>query len=255
MKEESIGEEVKSVVVVPAQEPVITKLIDDDVDVADVVVGMVEKKAPKDEFENSLKVAADPKDVTEEERKRNVKKLAGAISHALRTNGTVNVRAFGHAAIGKACKALAIAKNYIEETDKIQLAIAPAFITTQIDGMTLTGIKFSTCTTEKEESFSSSRIKNILKVKADPKDISPQDKRTNVRKLAGAIAHVIEQDKECLVRCFGNASINKACKALAIARGLTASRGPDLYCWIEFIVTMMGDKERTGVCFVCYSNE
>lgn len=271
MKDENIEAEVGSLIPIPVapaisvipiaavipEKPVIPiALVDDDVAVEDVVAGIeLDKKLTvKTEILDSLKVAADPKDISEEDRKRNVKKLAGAISHALRTKGQINVRAFGHAAIGKSCKALAIAKSYIDETNKLQLSFSPAFITTQIDSLTLTGIKFSTFTSEKQE-FDIAKVKSVLKVKADPRDINPQDKRINVRKVAGAIAHAVEENKECLVRCFGNASINKACKALAIARGLTATRGPDLYCWAEFIVTMMGDKERTGICFVVYSNE
>jgi stage V sporulation protein SpoVS len=203
----------------------------------------------------NLKVAADPQDISPEERKRNVKKLAGAISHSLRTKGEISVRAFGNAAIGKACKALAIAKSYVDDTNKLQLAYAPKFITTQMGENTLTGIGFVTFASEKKELIDLSKVNSVLMVKADPKDISPIDRRSAVRKLAGAISHAVEENKNCLVRCFGNAAIGKACKALAIARGFTATRGCDLYCWDDFIVTKMGDNERTGIAFFCFSNE
>jgi stage V sporulation protein SpoVS len=203
----------------------------------------------------SLKVAADPPDISAEDRKRNVKKLAGAISHSLRTGGEINVRAFGNACIGKSTKALAIAKSYIADTHNIQLAYSPAFLTAQIGDSTLTGIVFCTFAQPKEKEVDLDKIKSVLMVKADPKDIDPEERRVKVRKLAGAITHAVEENKECVIRCFGNASIGKGCKALAIARGFTATRGPDLYCWDDFIVTKMGDNERTGIAFYAFSND
>ena len=212
-------------------------------------------KITADDSKPALKVAADPADITPEDRKRNVKKLAGAISHSLRTNGEINVRAFGNAAIGKSVKALAIAKSYIEDTHNLQLAYSPAFLTAQIGDSTLTGIVFCVFCSEKTKKIDLDKVKSVLMVKADPKDIDPSERRIRVRKLAGAITHAVEENKECVIRCFGNACIGKACKALAIARGFTATRGPDLYCWDDFIVTEMGDNERTGIAFYAFTNE
>lgn len=209
---------------------------------------------------DTLKVAADPQDISPEDRKRNVKKLAGAISHALRIRGEINVRAFGNAAIGKACKALAIAGDYIEDTTynkdthKLLLSYSPAFITTKMGDNTLTGIGFVTFASEKTKDIDLSKIKSVLMVKADPKDLDPEERRSKARKLAGAIAHSVEENKICLVRAFGNSAIGKACKALAIARGFTATRGEDLFVYDDFIVANMGDKERTGIVFVAFSN-
>ena len=207
---------------------------------------------------DTLKVAADPQDISPEDRKRNVKKLAGAISHALRVRGEINVRAFGNAAIGKACKALAIAKDYIEDVtynkEKLLLSYSPAFITTKIGENTLTGIGFVTFASPKTKDIDLSKVQSVLMVKADPKDLDPEERRLRARKLAGAIAHSVEENKICLVRAFGNSAIGKACKALAIARGFTATRGEDLFAYDEFIVTTMGDKERTGIVFVAFSN-
>lgn len=204
---------------------------------------------------NGLKVSADPAGISPEDRKRNVKRLAGAISHALRTKGEIPVRAFGPAAIGKAAKALAIAKDYVAETHQLQLSYSPAFLTIQIDNHNLTGICFCVFAQEKTKEVEIEKVKSVLMVKADPKDIAPEDRRLRARKLAGAITHTIEENKECVVRCFGNACIAKAAKALAIARGFTATRGPDLYCWNSFIMTQMGDNERTGLSFYVFTNE
>jgi stage V sporulation protein SpoVS len=203
-----------------------------------------------------LRVSADKPDVSSEERKRNVKKLAGAISHSLRTSGEINVRCFGNAAIGKATKALSIAREYINQTDEIRLSFSPAFIESEIGGQTLTGISFCTFTTDDSERADIADVESVLMAKADPKDISAEERKTKVRKLAGAISHSVAQNKECVVRCFGNAAIGKAAKALAIARGYTATRGPDLYCWATFIVSTLEDgTELTGIAFFAYSNE
>jgi stage V sporulation protein SpoVS len=205
----------------------------------------------------ALKVKADPQDITPEERKKNVKKLAGAISHSLRGSGEINVRCFGNASIGKGAKALAIAKNYINvQNQPLQLAFSPAFITTKMGDNELTGICFCTFATQKEKDVDLDKVKIVLMVKADPKDILPEDRKRNVKKLAGAITHALEENKEVVVRCFGNATIGKASKAMAIARGYVAVKGPDLYGWADFIVAKMGpdQQERTGIAFYVYTN-
>jgi len=209
------------------------------------------------EIVNCLKVKADPPDITPDERKRNVKKLAGAISHSLRAKGEINVRCFGNAAIGKAAKALAIARSYIE-VQNLQLDCSPAFITTKMGENELTGISFVAFASEKmvdKKSVDIDKCKSILMVKADPKDILPEDRKRNVKKLAGAIAHSLEENKEVVIRCFGNATIGKAAKAMAIARGYVAVRGVDMYCFPMFIVTDMNGNERTGIAWYAFTNE
>jgi stage V sporulation protein S len=204
---------------------------------------------------NFLKVKADPQDISPEERKRNVKKLAGAISHSLRSYGEIGVRGFGNAAIGKAVKAIAIASNYIKANGQnLQLECAPAFVMADIGDHKLTGISFMVFASDStdEEPFDADKVDSVLMVKADSKDVSPDDRKHNVKKLAGAISHSLEENNECVIRCFGNATIGKASKALAIARGYTATRGTDLYCWPMFIVADINGNERTGIAWYTY---
>lgn len=210
------------------------------------------KETPK-----SLKVKADPPDISSDDRKKNVKKLAGAISHSLRRKGEINIRCFGNAAIGKAAKALAIARNYID-VQSLQLECSPAFITTKMGTNDLTGISFCTFASNKPEDMNPIDIEqcqSVLMVKADARDVSADERKKSVKKLAGAISHALEENKEVVIRCFGNATIGKAAKALAIARGYTATRGPDLYCWPNFIIAEMNGNERTGIAFYAYTNE
>ena len=209
------------------------------------------KETPK-----SLKVKADAPDISPDDRKKNVKKLAGAISHSLRRKGEINIRCFGSASIGKAAKALAIARNYID-VQNLQLECSPAFITTKMGDNELTGISFCTFSSNKSEDITPvnmEQCQSVLMVKADAKDVSAEDRKRNVKKLAGAISHALEENKEVVIRCFGNATIGKAAKALAIARGYVATTGGDLYCWPSFIVADMNGNERTGISFYAYSN-
>ena len=229
-------------------------------------VGNLKEEATGNKSALDLKVKADSTDISPEDRKRNVKKLAGAIAHSLRSSGEVNVRAFGAAAIGKATKALAIAKDYIgkkyddSKTEKmLQLSCSPAFITSKIGGNVLTGISFVTFANPKSNSddIDLEKVNSVLMVKADAKDIDPEDRKRNVKKLAGAISHSLAENKECFVRCFGNSTISKASKAIAISRGHVAVRGYDLYTTPYFIVAQMGPEkqERTGIGFYIYTNE
>jgi len=224
-------------------------------DVVDEKVN-VKQVTPQEEHEvvTSLKVKSDPPGTSPEDRKRKVKKLAGAISHSLRGHGEIGIRCFGNASIGKAAKALAIAQNYIG-VQNLQLSFSPGFITTKMGENELTGISFYTFAQEKVDDVNLDDVKSVLMVKGDPKDVTPEDKKINVKKLAGAITHCLEENKEVVLRCLGNATIGKASKALAIARGMVANRGPDLYCWASFIVTEINGQERTGICFYAYTND
>lgn len=204
-----------------------------------------------------LKVKADPQDVTPEDRKRNVKKLAGAISHSLRARGEINIRAFGAASIGKAVKALSIARDYIG-VQKLELECSVGFITAKMGENELTGIVFIAFAAPKPENYKEMDIekcKSILMVKSDPKDIAPEDRKRNLHKLAGAIAHSIEENKELVIRAFGNSCMSKTAKSLAVARTYVAARGFDLYFYPRFIVANMNGNERTGIAWIVRSNE
>jgi stage V sporulation protein SpoVS len=203
-----------------------------------------------------LKVKADPEDVSADDRKRNVKRLAGAISHALRNSGEVNVRAFGAAAIAKSAKSLAIAYKYVE-AQGLHLGCAPAFITAKIGDNELTGMCFHTFTTkirDDQKNKDYTKAKSVLKVTADPKDIAPEDRKSKLKALASAIAHAAKENNEVLVRCFGSSSISKAVKSISVARGKIALTGMDLYAFPMFIVADMNGNERTGIAFYVYTN-
>jgi stage V sporulation protein S len=93
----------------------------------------------------------------------------------------------------------------------------------------------------------------MLRVKSDPRDATDEERKKAVKKLAGAIAHALRSDGEVGLRCFGNACIGKACKAMTIAKGYIAPHGYDLYFTPMFIdAKMTGDQRKVGLCFMVY---
>jgi stage V sporulation protein SpoVS len=96
---------------------------------------------------------------------------------------------------------------------------------------------------------------NVLKVKADDPNATDDERKEKLKKLAGAIAHSLRQNGEVKIRCFGNACIGKAAKAIAIARGMVAVHGFDLFSIISFITADMGGAKKTGICFIAFTNE
>jgi len=97
--------------------------------------------------------------------------------------------------------------------------------------------------------------RNVLKVKADDPNATDEIRRQSLKKLAGAIAHTLRNEGSAKVRCFGNACIGKAAKAIAIARGMVAIHGYDLFAAISYIEAEMGGATKTGICFAVFSNE
>lgn len=221
-------------------------------DIQDII-----NQGKKEKIEN-LKVSADPKDITPEERKRCAKKLAGAIGHGLRTNGEINVRSFGRECVYKAVKSLAIARSYIRATNpNLELSYSPAFIEAQVDNGTMKGICFYTFVQERqpnEVEKDLSKVEIVLKVTADDEGISSEKRNERLRKLAGAITHAVTEKRECVVRAFGKRAVSKAVRALAIARGFTATKGPDLYAWNDFAMADMQGSAKTGFSFYAYTN-
>ena len=102
--------------------------------------------------------------------------------------------------------------------------------------------------------------KRVLWVAADKPGLTDDQRRDALRKLAGAASHTLRREGEVHLRCFGNASIGKAAKALALTRSMVASQGFDLYCVPGYISADMGvgeDKitKNGGICFYAFTQE
>ena len=78
---------------------------------------------------------------------------------------------------------------------------------------------------------------------ASPTDIIRVSPDSNVKKVAGAIAWCLEQGSgEAVVQAVGAGAVNQAAKAVAIARGMVATGGKDLWTRIGF-ATIQHDQE------------
>lgn len=100
-----------------------------------------ESSATEKKFSNILKVKADPPDLADDERKKRVKGLAGAIAHGMRQFGEVHLRCFGDHAIAKAAKATAIARSYLA-AHGFDLYTSQYYIKTDMDNKERTGLCF-----------------------------------------------------------------------------------------------------------------
>ena len=99
------------------------------------------------------------------------------------------------------------------------------------------------------------KFSNVLKVKADSRDATDEERSDAAHRLAGAIAHGLRQFGEIEVRCIGFAATFKGAKCLAIASGLVATKGFDLYCRPHFIIADIGGKEITGISFLTVTSQ
>ena len=136
------------------------------------------------------------------------------------------------------------------EVDKEEIAVTAAIKVNKEEVKVAAGNVPNSVPQAKKTEYS-----NILRVKADPPDIAPEDRKKNSKNLAGAIAHGLRQYGEVYVRCFSNTTCGKASKAIAIARGYVAVQGFDLYCAPSFITAEIGGQERTGICYWVFTNQ
>ena len=112
-------------------------------------------------FSNILKVKADPPDLPDDERKKRVKGLAGAVAHGMRQFGEVHLRCFGDHAIAKAAKATAIASSYLA-AHGYDLYTRQYYIKTEMDSKERTGLCFL-CVSSKSSSQALTLEKDVEK--------------------------------------------------------------------------------------------
>jgi stage V sporulation protein S len=74
---------------------------------------------------------------------------------------------------------------------------------------------------------------------------------SNVKEVAGSIARSLDHADEAEVRAVGASAVSQAAKSVAIARGLIAPRGKDLWTKIGFtnVDNANGDGTISAVVF------
>jgi stage V sporulation protein S len=83
-------------------------------------------------------------------------------------------------------------------------------------------------------------MKEVLKVSKD----------TDVKKVAGALAQMVREGKEVEIQVIGAATINKAVKAIIIARTFTTTDGFNLATVPAFTEVEIDGERRTAVKFI-----
>lgn len=70
---------------------------------------------------------------------------------------------------------------------------------------------------------------------------------TSVQNLASAVSNAVYDSKVVVLRAIGAGAVNQAVKAVAVARGFTASRGIDIAFVPGFDTVRMPDKNVSAI--------
>lgn len=74
--------------------------------------------------------------------------------------------------------------------------------------------------------------------------------KTQVTKLAGAIASFIREEGKVELQAVGAGAINQAVKAVAVARGFVIASGLELVLIPSFSIIEVDGEEKTAIEFV-----
>jgi len=74
--------------------------------------------------------------------------------------------------------------------------------------------------------------------------------KSNPKAVAGALAGVLREEGKVELQAIGAGAVNQSVKAIAIARGFTASSGIDLVCIPAFVDIEIEGEERTAIKFL-----
>ena len=73
---------------------------------------------------------------------------------------------------------------------------------------------------------------------------------SNPKSVAGAIAAVLEHDKQVELLAVGAGAVNQTVKAIAVTRGYVAPKGIELVTFIAFAKIEIDGNEKTAIKFV-----
>lgn len=71
--------------------------------------------------------------------------------------------------------------------------------------------------------------------------------KSNPNLVAGALAGVINEQREAELQAVGAGAVNQAIKAIAISRGFLAPSGIELVCAPAFLEVVMNDETKTAI--------
>ena len=179
--------------------------------------------------------------------KTDAKKLAGAITHALKEQGgRAAMRAIGPAAVNQAIKGFAISREYVAPTGNDLICVL-GFEDVEVEGEKRTAIKFGIEPHDRRISKEDIPIEDILKVSGHADEAAAGYSK----KMAGAIAHALDEseDGKAVLQAIGAAAVSNTIKAICIARGYKASQGHDIICVPGFTDIEIDGEKRTAIRF------
>lgn len=65
--------------------------------------------------------------------------------------------------------------------------------------------------------------------------------------VAGALVHMLKEQKTVKIQVIGAAALNQAIKAVAIARGYVAPSGKEVFLIPSFFDVMLEDENKTAI--------
>jgi len=179
----------------------------------------------------------------------NVRKLAGAIVHNVRDK-SISIRTLssvGNKAVNQAVKAIINARSYLQDDDEpVDLNVSILQGKDEYEGRQFQ-FELMRANGVKETAWTGKRKKNI-----DYMELTVVEK-TNVKKLAGAIANVIRENKRVRAYGIGPDCVFKMTHAVAIARTYLIEDALDIWIQPEFthIFDEQTGRESTGIAYIC----
>ncbi len=79
--------------------------------------------------------------------------------------------------------------------------------------------------------------------------------KSNVKKVAGALANIIRRDNEVEAQTIGAGSLNTLVKSVIVARGYLAPSDIDLYMVPSFTDIKINDDEKTAIKIIVKARE
>ena len=89
----------------------------------------------------------------------------------------------------------------------------------------------------------------------DNTEILKVSSKSDVNKVAGAIAGMIHEVGTAEIQVIGAGALNQAIKAIAVARGFVAPAGINLVCIPAFAEVEIEEEKRTGIKLIVRGEE
>jgi len=170
----------------------------------------------------------------------NVKSVAGAISHTMRSGDSPTIVATGSDSVNQAVKALAIARTYLAE-NKLDISCQPVF---RDQSKGAISFQLTKCVARSKKASDDSNIQELKVARgSDPNAV------------AGSIANKVRANERVVILSIGPGSVNQTVSAVAQARLFLEQDAIDVAFRPEFVHIKLEDGERSAIKFVVLAQQ